>query len=55
MRNATKNPIIETDIFVGDNSNVDDIKEDIKEEDKENQDLLITNSYCHTITMTYMH
>lgn len=33
----------------------DDIKEDVKEEDEENTNLLITDLYSHVVAMMYMY
>lgn len=43
------------DIFVSNKSNTDDIKLDMEEEDGENLDLLIANSYFDMIAMTTIY
>ena len=52
LRNVVKNPKIKSDIFDGNDSNDDNIEEDLKEKDGESFDLLMANSYSHTIAMT---
>lgn len=52
MQNAVKNPIIEPDICNGNDSNADDIEEDLEEEDGENLELSTANSYLYAITIT---
>lgn len=55
MRNVAKNPTIEIDIINSNDSNADDIKEDLKEEDRKNLKLSTANSYSHVVAITCNH
>ena len=55
LQNATKNKTIEPDVFNGNDSNDDNIEEDLEEGDGENLDLPTANSYSHAVAMTRKH
>lgn len=52
LRNTAKNPIIETDIINSNDSNANEIEEDLEEEDRENLELSTANSYSHAVIIT---
>lgn len=46
---------MKTNIFLSNDSNADNIKKDIEEQDRKNLDFSIVDSYSHEVTITYIY
>lgn len=55
LQNVAKNYIIEINIFIDDENNTNDIKENIEKKDGENLDLPMADSYSHTVPIMRMY
>lgn len=55
LRNAARNHLIDIEIYDGNESQVDNIKEDRDEGDKEDIDVSIMDLFSHAVAMIYMY
>lgn len=55
MQNITKNHVIKTEIFDSDDTNADDIEEDIEEGNEENIDLPMADSFLYAVVIMYIY
>lgn len=55
MQKVIRIYIIELDIFDDDNSNADNVKDNIEKNDSKNLSLLIANLYSYVVAIIYIH
>lgn len=54
LRNATKNHLIEIELFNNNKSQASNIEENGKKKKEENIDIFIADSYFHTVIIAYI-